>query len=256
MLQVQTDSRLGHIRAGQVRKTEILTQIDRNISLSDKTDIESPDSSIITSSANHIFYHHDIRADSSFQTFNRQKKVRQMWDCRSVERAVRDILYFFLLRTINMSHSYSNLSSPVGPTPSPRDPYPASPLTGLTGPSVSVPDWARPPGHRGTTSGLRTYRGSPTIGTTELPGRRLGRDIYEAVVALLLLVLWLLPALRVCFNESSTGWHYEDIYCISFSTLEMLSSWWLPESNMMYWECAVMSTVILANVCPTSAWEK
>ena len=54
----------------------ILSSIDRNISLSDKTDIESPDSSIITSSANHMFYHHDIRADSSFQTFNRQKKVR------------------------------------------------------------------------------------------------------------------------------------------------------------------------------------
>ena len=59
----------------------ILRSIDRDISLSDKTDIESPDSSIITSSANHIFYHHDIRADSSFQTFNRQKKVRQMWSC-------------------------------------------------------------------------------------------------------------------------------------------------------------------------------
>lgn len=47
---------------------------DRNIYISDKTDIESPDSSIITSSANQIFYQ-DIRADSSFQTFNRQKKV-------------------------------------------------------------------------------------------------------------------------------------------------------------------------------------
>ena len=42
---------------------------------SDKTDIESPDSSIITSSAaNNIFYH-DLRADNSFHTFNRQKKV-------------------------------------------------------------------------------------------------------------------------------------------------------------------------------------
>ena len=47
---------------------------DRNIYISDKTDIESPDSSIITSSANQIFYQ-DIRADSSFQTFSRQKKV-------------------------------------------------------------------------------------------------------------------------------------------------------------------------------------
>ena len=52
----------------------IFTPIDRNIYISDKTDIESPDSSIITSSANQIFYQ-DIRADSSFQTFNRQKKV-------------------------------------------------------------------------------------------------------------------------------------------------------------------------------------
>ena len=43
---------------------------------SDKTDIESPDSSIITSSAaNNIFYH-DLRAENSFQTFNRQKKVK------------------------------------------------------------------------------------------------------------------------------------------------------------------------------------
>ena len=149
-----------------------MTQIDRNISLSDKTDIESPDSSIITSSANHMFYHHDIRADSSFQTFNRQKKVRQMRSCR----AVGDILYLVLLQPINMSHSCSNLSFPAEPTPSLRDPYPASPLTGLTGPSVSVPGWGRPPGHRGTTvstptSPLPTYRGSPTIGTTEL-----GRD--------------------------------------------------------------------------------
>ena len=46
---------------------------------SDKTDIESPDSSIITGAgsgalANTIYYH-DIRADNSFHTFNRQKKV-------------------------------------------------------------------------------------------------------------------------------------------------------------------------------------
>jgi len=41
---------------------------------SDKTDIESPDSSIIASSAaNNVFYH-DLRAENSFHTFNRQKK--------------------------------------------------------------------------------------------------------------------------------------------------------------------------------------
>jgi len=41
---------------------------------SDKTDIESPDSSIITSSAANNIYYHDLRAENSFHTFNRQKK--------------------------------------------------------------------------------------------------------------------------------------------------------------------------------------
>lgn len=41
---------------------------------SDKTDLESPDSSIITSTANQIFYQ-DARNDSSFHTFNKQKRV-------------------------------------------------------------------------------------------------------------------------------------------------------------------------------------
>jgi len=41
---------------------------------SDKTDLESPDSSIITSSANHIFYQ-DARHDSSFHTFNKKQRV-------------------------------------------------------------------------------------------------------------------------------------------------------------------------------------
>ena len=44
---------------------------------SDKTDIESPDSSIITSSAANNIYYHDLRAENSFHTFNRQKKVRK-----------------------------------------------------------------------------------------------------------------------------------------------------------------------------------
>ena len=63
---------------------------------SDKTDIESPDSSIITGGgsgplANTIYYH-DIRADNSFHTFNRQKKVT--------------------LRTLSDQH-YAYLISPV-----------------------------------------------------------------------------------------------------------------------------------------------
>ena len=132
-----------------------------------------------------------------------------MWSCSC--RAVRDILYFVLSRTINTSHSSSNLSYPVGLTPSPRAPYPASPLTGLTEPSASVLGWGRPPGRRGTAStpppARRTSRGFPTIGTTKW--------MFEAAGAssLLLVLSLLLPALRISFNESATGWHYENI-CI------------------------------------------